>query len=102
MNTLIYYSFNVLAFSGIVLIVGMIKPKWILLWMDKPSRFAIAFIAAVIFMIGAVMFGEGNKQLKLEKAQQSKQQNGQSQDAVPVPATPATPATPAPPPENKG
>lgn len=74
MNTLIYYSFNVLILALIVLIVGLIKPKWILLWMDQPGRFPIAIIASVLFMIGMVMFGEGNRQLQQEKAQQSKQQ----------------------------
>jgi hypothetical protein len=72
MNTLIYYSFNVLVLALVVLIVGMIKPKWILLWMDKPGRFPVAVISAVLFMVGMVMFGEGNKQLQHEKAEQSK------------------------------
>ena len=70
MNTLIYYSFNILILSAIVLILGMIKPKWILMWMDKPGRIPVAMIAAVIFMIGMVMFGEGNKELRQDKVQQ--------------------------------
>lgn len=74
MNTLIYYSFNVFVLSIIVLGVGMFKPKWILLWMDKPGRMPIAMIATVLFMAAAIMFGEGNKQLQQEKAQTSKQQ----------------------------
>jgi hypothetical protein len=74
MNTLIYYSFNVFVLSLIVLGVGMFKPKWILLWMDKPTRLPVVMIAAVFFMIAAVMFGEGNKQLQQEKAQAVKQQ----------------------------
>jgi hypothetical protein len=90
MNTLIYYSFNVLAISLIMLIVGMIKPKWILLWMEKPGRIAIVCLSAAIFMAGMVMFGEGNKQLQQEKAQQSKEQAVQpakSADEVPQPAS---------------
>jgi hypothetical protein len=73
MNTLIYYSFNVFILSLVVLGVGMFKPKWILLWMDKPGRFPVVLIASVLFMVSAVMFGEGNKQLQQEKAQISKQ-----------------------------
>lgn len=73
MNTLIYYSFNVFVLSLVVLGVGMYKPKWILLWMDKPGRFPVVLIASVLFMAAAVMFGEGNKQLQQEKAQISKQ-----------------------------
>ena len=73
MNTLIYYSFNVFVLSLVVLGVGMYKPKWIFLWMEKPGRFPVVLIASVLFMISAVMFGEGNKQLQQEKAQISKQ-----------------------------
>ena len=97
MNTLIYYSFNVLIFSILVLTVGLIKPKWIFLWMEKPGRMPVVMIAGVIFMIGAVMFGEGNKQLQQEKAQLSKQQTAQPAAPaaeVPVPAI-APASTPA-------
>lgn len=84
MNTLIYYSFNIFILALIVLGVGMFKPKWILLWMDKPGRMPIAFIVAILLMIAAVMFGEGNKQLQQEKAQLSKQQSSQQKiDEVP-------------------
>lgn len=68
MNTMIYYSFNVMILAVIILIVGLIKPKWILLWMDKPGRLPIMAIAGAIFMAGAVMFGEGNKQKQQEQA----------------------------------
>lgn len=71
MNTLIYYSFNVMILAAIILIVGLIKPKWILLWMDKPGRLPIIAIAGAIFMAGAVMFGEGNKQLQQQKTEQA-------------------------------
>lgn len=81
MNTLIYYAFNVFVLCLIVLAVGMYKPKWILLWMDKPGRLPVAMIAGVLFMIAAVMFGEGNKQLQQEKAQLSKQQTTQQPGA---------------------
>ncbi|QPK62583.1 hypothetical protein IVG45_17270 [Methylomonas sp. LL1] len=81
MNTLIYYAFNVFVLCLIVLAVGMYKPKWILLWMDKPGRLPVAMIAGVLFMIAAVMFGEGNKQLQQEKAQLNKQQTTQQPGA---------------------
>lgn len=81
MNTLIYYSFNVFVLSLIVLIVGLIKPKWILLWMDKPGRMPVAIIAAVLFMIAAVMFGEGNRQKQQEEAKATKQQTTQQPGA---------------------
>lgn len=81
MNTLIYYSFNIFILSLIVLAVGMFKPKWILLWMDKPGRLPVVMIASVLFMAAAVMFGEGNKQIQQEKAQTSKTQSLQKGDA---------------------
>jgi len=99
MNTLVKYGIEVVILSGIILIVGMIKPKWILLWMEKPGRFAIACIASAVFMAGMVMFGEGNKQLQQEKAQLSKQQTvqpSQSADEVPLP-TPTPAPAPIPP-----
>ena len=94
MNTLIYYSFNILILSAIVLILGMIKPKWILMWMDKPGRIPVAMIAAVIFMIGMVMFGEGNKELRQDKVQQKSELTApQPAQEVPAP-TAETPAKP--------
>jgi len=80
MNTLIYYSFNILILTLVIFGVGMFKPKWILFWMDKPSRMPIAFITAILIMIAAVMFGEGNKQLQQENAQQNKPQSTRSYD----------------------
>ncbi|MCQ8104481.1 hypothetical protein NP590_10235 [Methylomonas sp. SURF-2] len=81
MNTLIYYSFSVLFVCILVLIVGMIKPKWVFLWMEKPGRLPVLMVALALFMVFAVMFGEGNKQLQQEKAQQIKQQTTQQPGA---------------------
>lgn len=81
MNTLIYYSFNVLILSIVLLLVGMIKPKWLLFWVDKPTRLPVIMLSAVLFMVAAVMFGEGNKQLQQQKA---------SAAAVAAPAAPAS------------
>ena len=77
MNTLIYYSFNIAILAAVILIVGLIKPKWVLFWMDSPGRFPVAFVAAALIMAAGTMFGEGNKQLQAEKAQLSKEQAAQ-------------------------
>ena len=81
MNTLIYYSFNVFILSIIVLVVGMIKPKWIFIWMDKPGRFPVIVIAMVLFMTAAMMFGEGNKELQQEQAKATKTEKMYKSDA---------------------
>jgi hypothetical protein len=96
MNTLIYYAFNILILSAVVLSVGLIKPKWILFWVDKPSRLPIIMLSSILFMVAAVMFGEGNKQLKQEKAQAAVQQSAQPVSEVPAPTTSDTPAIAAP------
>lgn len=84
MNTLIYYSFSLLFLSVLVLLIGMIKPKWILIWMERPGRLPIIMISMVLFMIFAVMFGEGNKQLKQEREkQQATQQISKPANEVP-------------------
>lgn len=62
----IYHGISLILLAVVLLIVGMIKPKWILIWMEQPTRLMIAGICMVIFMIGAVLFGEGNKQKQLE------------------------------------
>jgi hypothetical protein len=32
------------------LIIGLIKPKWVLFWMKEPSRILVSGIALLIFM----------------------------------------------------
>jgi hypothetical protein len=62
----LYHGISLILLSIVLLIVGMIKPKWILFWVVHPTRLMIAGIGMVVFMIGAVLFGEGNKQKQLE------------------------------------
>lgn len=61
---------NTLIISFLVLIVGLIKPKWLLFWMEKPGRLPIVAIAMLLFMVGATLFGEGNRQKHLADAVQ--------------------------------
>lgn len=37
-------------FSIIILIVGLIKPKWVLFWMKEPSRILASSIALIMLM----------------------------------------------------
>lgn len=36
--------------SVIILIIGLIKPKWILFWMKQPDRLTITALSMAIFM----------------------------------------------------
>lgn len=85
-NTLIHYSIELLIVTALILLVGMIKPKWILFWVQKPSRMMIIWIASGLFMLGMVLFGEGNKKLIAEKSQTP--QVTASQPAAEVPSAP--------------
>jgi hypothetical protein len=67
---MIVLSINVLILSLCILIVGLVKPHWILFWMDKPERMPIIALSAVLFMVGVVMFGEANQENINEKLKQ--------------------------------
>lgn len=36
--------------SGVILIVGLIRPKWILFWMKRPDRLTVTALAMLLFM----------------------------------------------------
>ncbi|MBE0469673.1 MAG: hypothetical protein IBX55_09240 [Methyloprofundus sp.] len=59
---MIVWAINLLILSIGILIVGLIKPNWLLFWMEKPSRFIIVGVSIGLFMVAAVLFGEGNRQ----------------------------------------
>jgi len=48
---------------NILLIVGLIKPNWFLFWMnqEKPNRLIIIIFSSILFMVAAVLYGEGNR-----------------------------------------
>jgi hypothetical protein len=71
-------------------IIGMIKPKWALFFMEKPTRWPIIAISTVFFMIVMTMYGEGIRQQKiLEKHQ--KQTTATAAAATPVPTPESVP-----------
>lgn len=63
---LITAAFHTGLWTLLLFIVGMINPKWILFFLKKPDRFLILIIATVLFMVSATLYGEGNRQAKLE------------------------------------
>jgi hypothetical protein len=95
---IIYHGISFILLAIILLLVGMFKPKWILFWMDYPTRLMIAGICAAIFMLGAVLFGEGNKQRNLELQKQAAViKSGKAVSDTPELEQPK-PVAPAPPP----
>ena len=73
-------------------VLGMIKPKWPLFFMENPSRFIILIVTTILFMITATLYGEGLRREKLENA--AKQPISQSIAPVPVPVpVPEKPVT---------
>ena len=59
---MIIWAFNLLLLAIGILVVGLIKPKWLLFWMEQPNRLMIVGFAVILFMASVILFGEGNKQ----------------------------------------
>ena len=53
-------AINILIYSILMLVIGLYKPKWALFWMKSPDRVMVVIFSAVLFMIAATLFGEGN------------------------------------------
>lgn len=78
------WSINVLVLAIGFLIVGMIKPNWILFWMEKPVRMPIVFLSVILFMASAVMFGEANNEKQLLTSTPTVETGQNKIDAVPT------------------
>ena len=78
------WSINLLVLAIGFLIVGMIKPHWILFWMEKPKRMAIIILSSVLLMVAAVMFGEANKEKQQQSATQTEELSQNKADTVPT------------------
>lgn len=66
-------AINLIVLALGIFIVGMIKPRWLLFWMDKPTRLHINFIAFALFMSGAFMFGEATQEKQSSQTKQVQQ-----------------------------
>lgn len=82
---LVQHAINLGLLSLLFFVVGMIKPKWVLFFMDKPNRWVITMISTVLFMVVMTMFGEGHRQAKL--LEKHKTPAATSVTPVPVPET---------------
>ncbi len=81
-------AFHVAIYSTIFFIVGMIKPKWPLFFLKKPDRFLIIVITTILFMVSATLFGEGNRQARLEQEAKAKEE---AKKLTPAPAPSSAP-----------
>ena len=87
------WSINLLVLAVGILIVGMIKPHWILFWIEKPGRMPIIFFSVILFMSSVVMFGEANKEKQTLTVAKTEQLVDKSSDAVPAIAVEAVEPT---------
>jgi len=78
------WAINLIVLAIGLLIVGMIKPQWLLFWMDKPGRMPIIFFSAVLLMSGMVMFGEATLEKQTLNMQQVEQEKQVKVDSVPA------------------
>ncbi|EIC28698.1 hypothetical protein [Methylomicrobium album] len=94
---MVFYSFNLAAFTLFFFVLGMIKPKWPLFFLKEPTRFMILMITPILIMITVTLYGEGLKREREEKALQETPAKvaEPAPVPVPVPATDAPPSAPA-------
>jgi hypothetical protein len=52
---MIVWAINLFVLSVGILIVGLIKPKWLLFWMDQPNRFIIVGVSVILFMAADIV-----------------------------------------------
>ncbi len=83
-------AFNIFIYTAIFFVVGMIRPQFALFFMSKPDRFMVLIFSVIGFMVGATLFGEGNRQKQLETQVQMQKQAPQiTKDPAEIPLKPA-------------
>lgn len=77
------WSINILVLAVGFFIVGMINPKWLLFWMEKPGRTPIVIFCAMLFMVAAVMFGEASAEKNKLQVEQAMVKTKSASDSAP-------------------
>jgi uncharacterized membrane-anchored protein YitT (DUF2179 family) len=85
---MILHAINLGILTLLFFVVGMIKPKWPLFFMEKPSRWLITIITTILFMAVMTMYGEGHRQAQIIE----KHKKPAVANAVPVPVPEPVPA----------
>jgi len=79
------WSINLLVLAVGILLVGMVKPHWILFWLEKPTRMPIVLFSSALFMGGIIMFGEASLEKEtMQKAQTEQKIEKMVESAVPT------------------
>ncbi|NOU23559.1 MAG: hypothetical protein HOO93_17565 [Methyloglobulus sp.] len=86
---MILHAINLGLLTLLFFVVGMVKPKWALFFMEKPSRWLITIITTICFMVVMTMYGEGQRQAKI--IEKHKKPAAASITNVPVPIPEAAP-----------
>lgn len=81
---MVLHAINFGILTLLFFIIGMIKPKWALFFLEKPSRWIVTGITTVLVMFVMTMYGEGHRQAQLKESHKRKT-TATSVAAVPVP-----------------
>ncbi|MGR8981390.1 MAG: hypothetical protein ACU84H_15050 [Gammaproteobacteria bacterium] len=90
-----FYAINLAIFTLLFFIIGMIKPKWVLFFLEKPTRIMILMITPFLIMITVTLYGEGVRREKAEKALLTIPPIKETPAPAPVPVPEPAPETPA-------
>jgi hypothetical protein len=88
---MILAAINLALVTILFFLIGMIKPKWALFFLDKPDRMIVLAISAVLSMVSITMYGEGHRRSSLAQEVQlaAPQKAEPAPVPVPVPVAPA-------------
>ncbi|MEQ1557893.1 MAG: hypothetical protein ABL933_03000 [Methyloglobulus sp.] len=89
------HAINLGILTVLFFVVGMIKPKWALFLMEKPSRWLVTMITTVLIMIVMTMYGEGIRQKKIVENHKKPVAASTAPVPVPEPVPVPVPADPA-------
>ncbi len=84
---LVEHAINLGILTLLFFVAGMIKPKWALFFMEKPTRWLVTTITTIFFMIFMTMLAEGHRQAQVIE----KHKKPAATIAAPVPAPEAVP-----------
>jgi len=79
------FALNLIIITVLFFIAGMIKPKWPLFFLERPTRFLVLAITTVLVMISVTLYGEGLKEKKLARELAAKASLPKPEAVAPVP-----------------